>query len=472
MEEISIWLRDFITELRKQSDKLSQDERSKISNLDDFFPPCQVLLLWFKDVNLQYLICTHDDNRDDLEIEVEGPIPTYEAIDKLDAILQNPKWNRTLSEKEKKHIYSNTVAFPEILEGVFLNLLNMLRDYLFQKPPANDLVGVKMMLISRDFWWDIRGNITGMDKAKMITEILEQAKQEIARLKTAPSTPPPSVPPIKSCATYFYPPIWVGQLPKRTFQQKARGSFIFPEKALELEYKGRILIITQDGLIAISEENVPKATKMLNEIMATFLLMGLEANAIRELEVGPATIDSTSKTMTSWGTRTQTLRTQLAFHFRPTVDFESRIEISKEDFTSVVQQAKRISDDPEISDFLKFLLEAHTHLRNSEYSQSFIMSWVIVERQMYWLWKKFLKEEQMPRERRDKLTNPVYWTIDFVLEGLNLGGQLPNKEYEELMSLKSKRNDIIHAGESVTLEETEKCFKLATSIVKQRSGLN
>lgn len=471
MEDIIVWLRDFITEFRKHSEKLSKEERSRITNLDDFFPPCQLLLLWFPDVNLQYLICTHDGNRKDRKIQVEGPIPTYEAIDRMDSILGDPKWDRELSKKEKKLIYGTT-TFSKILESSFLGVIQQIQNQLFRKPSATSYVGSKRLLVSRDFLWTIGGNITEMDKTKIITEILERAKKDVITEKAKPPPPPPKRT-ISSCATYFYPPIWVGKLPMKTFKQKARGLSIYPEKTLNIEYKGRAIIVRQDGLIAIGEENIPKATRMLNEIMATFLLMGLEASAVRELEVCDAKIDSSSMTITSWGTRTHTLRTQLAYFLpQQQIMVESRTEISKKTLIGIIHQAERISKDPDISDFLTFFLEAHTHLKNSEYSQSFIMSWVIVERHMLWLWKKFLKEEQIPRKRRGKLTNPAYWTIDFVLEGLNIGGQLSKKDYEDLMSLKTKRNDIIHLGESTTLEEAEKCFKIAREIVKQRSGID
>lgn len=473
MEDINVWLRKFITEFRKRSGKLSETERSKISNLDDFFPPCQVLFLWFPNISRQYLICTHDSSRKDMEIQIEGPIPTYEVIDRMDSILKSSKWNRELSGKEKTYVYDKTITFLRILEDSFLNIIGEIRSHLFKKPATTSLVGGKMMLISRDFSWRIEGNIAGIDKTKMVDKIFEEAKQEAARAKSKPPAPPPPKPIIKSCVSYFYPPIWVGKPPSKTFKQKAHRSFIFPtEKALNLEYKGRIVIINKDGLIAIGEEDIPKATRMLNEIMATFLLMGFEASAVRELEVGTATIDSQSLTVTSWGTRTDTLRGQLAYPFRPQQQMlENRFDVGKEDLIRVIRQAERISEDPDISDFLTFFLEAHTHLKNSEYSQSFILSWVIVERHLSWLWNKFLKEERMPRKRRDKLTNPAYWTTDFVIEGLNIGGRFSKTDYEDLMALKGKRNDIIHLGEGTTLEEAEKCFEIASDIVKQRSGL-
>ena len=472
MKDITVWLRDFIKEFRKESQRLSPEEKSRISNLDDFFPPCQVLLLWFQDASVQYLICTHDSSRKDLEIEIEGPVHTYEAIDRLDTILKDPRWNRKLTEKEKEHVYPKTITFPEILEGTFLTIIQTLRDQAFRKPPANSLVGSKHMLISRDFLWEVMGNIAEIDTTEIVTKLIHQAKKEAASAKVKPPPPPPK-PVINSCATYFYPPIWVGKLPRKAFKEKARGSFTFPKKALDLEYKGQVLVINQNGLVALGEDNVRKATRKLNEIMATFLLMGLEASAIRELEVGEAKIDASSLTLTQWGTRTDTLRTQLSHLFPSTqMMLENRIEIKKEELARTIKQAERISKDPDVSDFLTFFLESHTHLKNSEYSQSFILSWVIVEKQMYWLWKKFLREEQIPSERRRKLTFPAIWTIDFVLEVLNLGGQLSKEEYRDLMSLKNRRNEIIHQGESATLEEAEKCFKIAKDIVRQRSGLD
>jgi len=266
-----------------------------------------------------------------MEIKIEGPIHTYEVIDRMDSILKDPRWDRELSEEEKKHAYDKTSTFSKILENTFLNLIQEIRDQPFRKPPVTGLVGMKTMLISRDFLWTIYGNIAKIDKTKMITQILEQAKTEATGARVKPLTPPPPPKPfIKSCSTYFYPPIWVGKLPRRTFTEKAHHAFIFPKKALDLRYKDRVVIISEDGLIAMGEEKIPKATRMLNEVMATFLLMGFEASAVQELEVCDAKIDPSSLTITQWGTRVDTPRTQLA-HFFPQqrLMLESRTEIGR-----------------------------------------------------------------------------------------------------------------------------------------------
>lgn len=472
MSNVEIWLKEFLAEFRNQCKQLSQEEKAKVSNLDNFSPPCQMLFLHLKDVNFQYLIVTHDEAKSDGEIIVYGPIPTYEAVDRLDSILKDPRWNRELSEEEKKFVWEKTIKFRDVLERVFLGIINELRNLPFVKPEST-IIGEKSWLTANSFIWKIRGNIANLSHIEVVNKIVEDAKKQLEVAKTEPKPPgTPLKPVIKGSGTYFYPPIWIGKLPGKTFREQALGSFIFPKKAFDMKYKGKVVVVNDDGFIAIGEQDISKATRMLNEIMATGLLLGLPFFAARELEVSDSEIDSSTLDITSHGIRTLSLRTQLFFEFpfARKVTIIERTEVDKEKLVGLIQQAERITRDPDIADFLVFLLEAHTCLHSSEYMQSFVMSWVIIERQMFWLWQRFLKEEQVPRARREKIMNPVYWTVDFVLETLNLLGQVSQEDYDVLMKLKNKRNDIMHEGESVSQSEAEKCFEIAKMIVKQRVG--
>jgi hypothetical protein len=104
--------------------------------------------------------------------------------------------------------------------------------------------------------------------------------------------------------------------------------------------------------------------------------------------------------------------------------------------------------------------------------QSFVLSWMIVEKNISWTWNKFLREEMITRKRRSKLTNPMLWTVDSILEALNLAGKLLSDDYTTLIVLKNKRNSIIHESERVTPDEAEGCFNAAKGIVQRRcSGL-
>jgi len=474
LSEIEVWLKDFLAEFRKQSKQLSAEQKSKIANLDNFFPPCQMDIIYFTDVTYQCLIVTHDKGRKHGEITVHGPIPTYEAVRTLDLILKDPKWDTELSEEAKKYIEDGTTRFRGILEPVFLAIINELRTLTFVKPgPTN--IWQKSWLTSDGFIWKIRGNIIDLDHIETVKSIMEDAKRQAEAVKTQKKLPrnAPPKPGIKSFGTYFYPPIWIGKLPGETFREKALGSFILPKKALDVKYKERVAVINEDGFIAIGEEDILKATRMLNEIMATGLLSGLPSFAIRELEVSDAEIDPSNLAITSRGIRTVSLRTQLFydFPFKKSAVPIDRIEVEKDKLVRLIQRAEHISQDPDMADFSVFLLDAYTFLQSSEYTQSFMISWIIIEKHMSWLWEKFLREEGITHSRRKKMMNSTYWTLDFVLETLNLAGRLSPDEYEDLMKLKKKRNDIVHEGERVSHREAKTCFKAARGIVQTRIGL-
>ena len=478
MSSVEAWLKDFLVEFRKRYEMLTEEEKSRISNLDNFTPPCQMHFLHFANANFQHLIVTHDKERNDAEITVYGPIPTYEAVDALDSILKDPKWDKELSEEEKsRRLYfaGATMRFRDVLEPIFLNIVNELKNLPFVRPGPT-MIPTKSWVTMDSFIWNIRGNIADLDYVEMVNGIMKEAKDraEAARTETRPPSPAPPKPVIKGSGTYFYPPIWVGKLPKKTFRGQALGSFIFPSKAFDSKYKERVLVVNEDGFIAIGEQDILKATRLLNEIMATGLLLDLPFFAARELEVSEAEIDPSISIITSFGIRMISLRTQLFYEFpirRETNVPIDKNEVEKEKLVGLIREAERVTQDPELADFLVLLLEAYTCLQSSEYMQSFMMSWVIIERHMFWLWEKFLREENITRTRREKLTSPAYWTADAILESLNLTRQLSLEDYNSLMDLKNKRNSIMHEGERVTRNEADTCFQIARRIVQRRSAI-
>ena len=478
MNDIEAWLKDFLVEFRRQYDQLSEDQKSRISNLDNFMPPCQMDIFCFKDVSFQWLIVTHDRQRKDAEIACHGPVPTYQAVEMLESVLSDSKWDRELSEEDKKTFFFVNETKPKfrgLLEPVLLRIVGELRN-LPLIGPGPTMIGRKQMLSLDSFVWYVRGSVTDLLCSKAVTGIMDDAKKqaEIIKAKGEQAQPEPRKPGIKGFGTYFYPPVWVGKLPEQTFREKALGSFFIPKKALDTKYKGKIIVINEDGFIAIGEQDSLKATKMLNEIMATAFLHGLQFLSARELEVSDAQIDPSTLNLTSFGVRSTSLRAQL-FPMTQFSKFSTRIfriEIEKETLVDLIREAERINQDPDLADFLVLLLEAHTCLQSSEYMQSFVLSWMIVEKNISWTWNKFLREEMITRKRRSKLTNPMLWTVDSILEALNLAGKLLSDDYTTLIVLKNKRNSIIHESERVTPDEAEGCFNAAKGIVQRRcSGL-
>jgi len=474
LSNVRNWLEKFLFEFRKQYDSLSEDEKSAIANIDNFMPPCQMLFLHFENVNFQYLIVTHDKNRKDGEITVYGPIPTYEAVDVLDSILKDPKWDRELTKEDKRYLW-NVEKFRDVLEQRFLYIITELRSSPFIKPGGPTLIGAKITLTARSFIWYIRGNITDLDPAKIVDKIIQDARKRIKDFKTVKKpvviTPPQTS--IRGFGTYFYPPIWIGEAPRKTFKEKALGIIILPEKAFDTTYKEKVVVVNNNGYIAIGEEDYSKAFKMLNEIMATGLLFDLPFFAARDLDISKVGIDPFSLTISSWGSGESPLKELLFYEEMGRTDLffsplRKRREVKKEKIVSLIREAERITQSPDLSDSLIFLLDAYTCLQSSEYIQSFILSWIVIERHLYRLWERFLQERQIAGKRKNKLTNPLQITIDIILETLNFAGQLSHKEYADLMDLKNKRNNIMHKGKMVTQIEAEKCFQKAKNIIRQR----
>jgi hypothetical protein len=114
---------------------------------------------------------------------------------------------------------------------------------------------------------------------------------------------------------------------------------------------------------------------------------------------------------------------------------------------------------------LRLLSEAFTHINDAEYSQSFVMSWSIIERYISELWKKRLDGKDMDGERIGKLLNSAQWSVDYQLEVLNLSGEIADGEYDIFIEMKSKRNKFIHKGKQIAKEDAERCFNLAKNIV-------
>jgi len=79
------WLREFIDYIRSEVGK-SPELKMGLSNLDWFIPPCQVIVLWFLEPEVQAFIVTHFNEIPDLTIEVYGPKPAYEFFEIAEAI--------------------------------------------------------------------------------------------------------------------------------------------------------------------------------------------------------------------------------------------------------------------------------------------------------------------------------------------------------------------------------------------------
>jgi hypothetical protein len=502
------WLFQLIIKFRESYNSLSEEAKARVPFSIWFIEPCQVEIIEFLEPSFQILVVTHLSTIKDLEINIH----TYPRLNKyeytkLESILKDEKWNieiRTWTGGKK--------LLSEILEDFLVRAFRRIGDMIltaWEKPftyteeIAQGIGG-----------WLIYGDIRDKDIERIVKDVCKEGKykyrvpHEVAkgikakgkdkelgfpwwcshrdfveietyeeyeelekfRVNSFQKTKVAEIEfGLKGYGTYFFPPIWVDQKPKATFSQRIYSGvdLIWFDKAFDIDYKGNKVVVSKDGFIAITAEDKLRAIDMLNEIMATAILLDMPLFAIRENEVGEVRIHPSDLTITWYSQELASIRTII-----PTGAIMGDLllreipVISKDMLIKIIKQAEKwaLKDTKPL---LGLLLEAYTHFANAEYTQSFIMSWTIVEWWLSKLWDDFLNEHKVSGKRREKLRSTIFWkTTDRIIEVLNLSGKIDWDEYRKLERLKDVRNEIIHKGKGATREESEECLEKSLLIIK------
>jgi hypothetical protein len=477
-QSIREWLERLFSAFRQQHASLSQVEQSKISNLDDLSSPCQIEVLWISkpewNLDYQILVFTHFSDVADQDITIYGPVHPPEALDAMENIISQSKWQRMIDLKASFYfVATGDRRYAAILEVPFAHALRSIEGHtvraLYSREEKPIQIGEKSAISRDSFYWLVSGDIRNLDVDKIVKEIAKDTK---VRAAAKPQPPKPKPARINGFATYFYPPIWIGELPPQTLRERLTGaklaSLMFPQKVLDAEHKNAKVVVNQGGLIAIGIEDRAKALDALNEIMAATLLSGVHSFAVRESELGKAEIDPQNLTIAGHNMPLISMRTKLEQQHvglsPDLIPFERQV-LSTDDIKKILRLAEELTVDPASSTVLLMLLEGYTHFHNAEYTQSFLMTWVVIEKWLDTLWEDLMKEKGIAGKRKQKLVESMLWTADTILETLNLVGKLSNDPYKQVAKLKKRRNTILHNGIRATKEEAEACINLASRLL-------
>ena len=475
------WFKALIREFRDRYNQLSENEKKHISNLDDLTEPCQILSVTFDHPSATYTFIVHLSNVNDGKVWAYGPIKPYEALYLFERIVNDPVWDVPINND--KLLFLEELENPtvrDILDSELMRILRGIQAQIFIPPPSSYPSGFsKHYLMERSAVWYYNGDIVQNSPAKLVEEIIKDAKRaykEQKRREREASTKdePIKVPPSSKVeypwyGTYLFSPITFGKEPRTPFSERLFGvSHIFKLGTVVFEgkLKGRNFIATHNGFIGIEDEK-SSVLEMLNMLSAVLLLKGTPCYVIREHEVGGFRYDIASKEFGGWSmpvTPRFLIRTDPTQ--RTSIPYRKR-KLTPEQLNQALRDTERYMDNHQIRFYLPFFLESHTHLRESEYSQSFFMSWVIIETYLRGKWKEVLQDKDISRKRRKKLENPGAWSIDYLIETMNISGVLTNTDYKDLMELKKKRNDIIHGTSKASKKDSGKALSVALNIVKQ-----
>jgi hypothetical protein len=461
------WFTDLMTYFRREYNSLSDGEKKFVSNTSNYLAPCQMEIIWLRQPEHQFVITSHFGDRPDMEVIVDGPYSGEEFIQKMEELLASPRWNRQLKDERMP----GATNYAELLASRLNTFMNAVRGSVFGSATPGPRFG---MMVATDIWAQAyAGNLAKTDYVALANAGIADLRTRHTSSLAAPAQPPPQKEPEpEGFLTFFYPPIVFGKRPRPTVVDILRGAtFAIPPQGKEFDarFHGKDVIVNKSGLIFVAERKAEEALRVLNTIMAVGTLLGLNLYAVRENELGQGNYDREKKELGGSSYPLSTLRMMQADMFgRPTVP---STEVDSKKLQSVISEADSLYSNAKLVEELRLFIESYTHLSDSEYAQSFILSWTIIERYLYEVWGKKLMEMDIDEGRHSKLLNTVQWSTDYVLEVLSMTDDISEGEYEEFMELKGKRNRFTHKGKPVSKEDAERCIKTAREIVARKSGI-
>lgn len=481
---------DFIKEYRRQYDLLTESEKRFINNSSNYLNPTQVEVFWIKEPLIQLVIVTHFTDLPDCEVTINGPWESYDFIPKAISVLSNSeKWNKQLVIANLPIHSSFDGTYGEYLAHRLRGIIRLSQQELFEPKNKKEWFGRPSGIhFPQNNWTELfQGvNISELSHIERVNQImndikaLERLENENTTASVSNTSIPKSEEDVSSIAhgTYFFPPILLKEKRKPTLHETLlgidpnnQGNKFFNHKNFDPIRFGKInVLLSGDGFISVLTEKKSEAINVLNTIMGTATLMGLDMFAVREHELVTNEYDPESLRITSYSYRVNTLRTMqhdldldkiMGFDFKPRI-------VLKQHLLNILTNAADVFVNETNADQVRLLCNAFTHLQDSEYPQSFITSWSIIERWISELWNaKVLSKKGLSKDRKGKLVDSTtYLTTDHKLEILNLDGIIPDEQYNHINQLKSKRNKFIHDNGQIQQDDAERGYIFASSIVK------
>ncbi|MGI0056014.1 MAG: hypothetical protein ACREAK_01430, partial [Nitrosarchaeum sp.] len=273
--------------------------------------------------------------------------------------------------------------------------------------------------------------------------------------------------------TFCFPPVLIGEFePTIKEQIENREYQLLEEKVIESDFDGILVVVTKEGLVGIQTRDQKVADEILHAITSSALLMGIPLHAHKFSELAGLSFELNTNKVRGSSWSESSLRMQLFDYVNKYNTFHryrTRLKISVEDFHLVLEEAKKNWKARIPLDNLKLIAGAFTYLDNNEYSQSFILSWTIIEKYLYELWNKKLQSAKISNSRIRTLTS---WDSFRVAEILHIDKIISDDDYHDIKNLRELRNNLFHDGQEITQKQAKICFDLAYGIISSQVGIS
>ena len=456
------WFREFVKEMREKYAELPEASRRGVVRLDDFRPPCQVVVFWVSQPERQFLFVTKEESMPDLAVEVHGPLPIGQALDEIGRTLQEPWLQRSFRADGEDRTYHDE------LERDLVGLVRMLQYEVFHPEIANAGSVIKRGREDREgFTWLVVGDLTVADPKELALRISQgwrELEAKSAHVAGAPPAPP-EPPLLRGYCTYVLPPTWFGTLPRLDYSQKLYGVPVLPTMEFQTlsRYRGALLGLGTLGQIGIGEPDKRTCLRYMNEIMSVASLLGLPMMSVHESDLGELemTGEGQIRSMEYPGSEGRREVSQVEFGGADEATLRGFREVEPARFAQIVSTAERVIDSRAKSDCAILLVEARTLAEGGQCAQSFLSSWSAIE--------KYFRE--VYQSRRPGRPSRARMNVGEVLRELHAESVLADEQFDVLERLRKRRNEISHGDASTSPEEAIECYAQCALVVGRYLGV-
>lgn len=444
---------DMIDVFREGFENLSEEEKTREQKTNTLKFPCQFHIVSSPDSLKHVIFKTHLVELKDKSTKLIQ-LEENTLIEQLVNFSQDSIWSIP-----SKDLSGNKKTLRDEIEKRLLYFDRMMgypMDHSMEPPVGNMVLCGDDRLAS----WIAFGCLDKIDFNSTAKNFLQEYKKPIKKESSQVTLSTPHRDMV--FGTYFYPPILiVDSQPTFIDRLALRHSDFLQKNIIETKFTKHDLLVTRGGLICVGCKK-ELAEKILNTIMATALIHGVQCYVVRRTELAQFALNETTREIAgaSWSyssLRMELFDTPYDIHVTPNLKLNLRTQVNVDEMKLIIRKAEEIWGKNQ-HHFLRLLLDAATHLNAGEYSQSFIMSWTVLEHHLSELWTKKQDDAGVTNSVKKALDR---WDINRIVEVLHLDKELSENDYNKLKLFQNQRNKVVHAEHEITEKDAKNCYELA-----------
>ena len=473
-------IQDVVDEIGEMNDLI-------LFSMFDCSSPRQMELFWVDSpLEYQYLFLTHDDNRPDGEIIINGPYSGSEFLGELEDILLKPRWQQPIDESTISR-FDRATDTPidistrrDIVVSVFQGIEQNLGGELFLEPETrlkqtnsfegeNGLIFLRGNLFELDSLDELLKNTFGkyLEEDAGEKQVEEDAGEKLLSSRADPN----------ALGTYIWKPVWVGDTPNIDFEDRI---LINPPREYDTVHSekigGREVFVTQDGFIGVDEiDDEPTVLEILNVLFGTSILVEHPFEAATQDDLIEVVVDEDGNVSSRRGDPSlrrrhatpEPVATRGKYNYT-SGEFE-RTVVDEDYLGDLCGLAREVYENDELKERVNSTLQAYTHHVNGEYTQAFLLAWISIEQYINTELDKHLKKNKdVNSDRRQKMQRGGHWSASHLIELMEVSNCLSESRYDKITQMRRRRNEMVHETDSATEDESESIVNLSLRLIDEQ----